>query len=171
VFIRYVSVKPKTSEFNMLIRRYQAEDNKEVKDLHYAGLAQFGASKDPYHDSDLDDIEGIYINNTGDFLVGTEENEIVAMGAIKKVTASRGEIKRIRVRREYQRRGYGQTILSRLVELAVELGYTELCLDSTDNNAAAQGLFEKCGFNETHRGKIGIYDLVFYRKKLNEGGK
>jgi len=155
----------------MLIRRYQAEDNKEVKDLHYAGLAQFGAEKDPYHDSDLDDIEGIYINNNGDFLVGTEGNEIVAMGAVKKNTATRGEIKRIRVRREYQKRGYGQTILSRLVELAVELGYTELCLDATDNNAAAQCLFGKCGFEETHRGKIGIYNLIFYRKKLNKGGK
>ncbi len=161
----------KTSNFNMLIRRYQAEDNKEVKDLHYAGLAQFGAAEDPYHDSDLDDIEGIYINNNGDFLVGTEGNEIVAMGAVKKITTTRGEIKRIRVGREYQRRGYGQTILSRLVELAMELGYTELCLDSTDNNAAAQRLFEKCGFAETHRGKVGTYDLIFYIKKLNEGGK
>lgn len=95
----------------------------------------------------------------------------MAMGAIKKVTASRGEIKRIRVRREYQRRGYGQTILSRLVELAMGLGYTELCLDATDNNVAAQRLFENCGFVETHRGKVSDYDLIFYRKKLNEEGK
>ena len=155
----------------MLIRRYQAADNKEVKELHYAGLAQFGAAKDPYHDRDLDDIEGIYINNNGDFIVGTAGNEIVAMGAIKKVTATRGEIKRIRVRREYQRRGYGQTILSRLVELAVELGYPELCLDATDNNAAAKRLFEKCGFVETHRGKVGPYDLIYYGKKLHDGGE
>ena len=171
VFIRYVSVKPKTSEFNMLIRRYQAEDNKEVKDLHYAGLAQFGASKDPYHDSDLDDIEGIYINNTGDFLVGTEENEIVAMGAIKKITATRGEIKRIRVRRDYQGHGYGSIILSKLIQRAGELGYAELCLDTLVSNIPAQHLLEKCGFAETHRGKVGTYDLIFYRKKLNEGGK
>lgn len=155
----------------MQIRRYRTEDNEAVKTLHYAGLSQFGASEDPYHDSDLDDIEGVYINNNGDFLVGTENGEIVAMGAIKKRSATCGEIKRIRVHRDCQRRGYAQTILRKLIELAGELGYTELCLDATIDNTPARRLFEKCGFIETHRGKVGGYELVFYGKKLNEGGK
>jgi len=152
------------------IRRYQAQDNEAVKALHYAGLAQFGAKEDPYYDSDLDDIEGIYINNNGDFLVGTDGDEIVAMGALKKISATRGEIKRIRVHRNCQRCGYARTFLLRLIELAGELGYTELCLDATTDNTPARRLFEKCGFVETHRGKVGIYDLVFYGKKLNKGG-
>jgi len=151
------------------IRRYQAQDNETVKELHYAGLAQFGAEADPYHDKDLDDIEGIYINSRGDFLVGVDAGEIVAMGALKQKTDTCGEIKRIRVRRDRQRRGYARTILSRLVELAEEMGYTELILDATVNNIPARRLFEKCGFVETHQGKVGIYDLVFYIKKLNEG--
>jgi len=151
----------------MQIRRYRAEDNEAVKVLHYAGLAQFGASKDPYYDSDLDDIEGIYINNHGDFLVGTEDGDIVAIGAIREKSATCGEIKRIRVRRDCQRRGYARTLLSRLIELAVELGYRELCLDATEDNTPAQRLFEKCGFTETHRGKVGGYDLIFYGKKLD----
>ncbi len=155
----------------MQIRRYQAQDNEAVKALHYAGLAQFGATVDPYYDSDLDDIEGIYINNSGDFLVGTEDGEIVVMGALKKVSATRGEIKRIRVQRNCQRRGYARSILSRLIELAGELRYTELCLDATVDNTPARRLFEKCGFTETRRGKVGGYDLVFYGKKLNKGGK
>ncbi len=151
------------------IRRYQPQDNEIVKELHYAGLAQFGAAADPYHDKDLDDIEGVYINNRGDFLVGIHGNEIVAMGAIRQASATCGEIKRIRVRRDWQRRGYGKTILLKLIELGRELGYTELCLDATINNTLAQRLFDKCGFVENHRGKVGIYDLVFYEKKLNEG--
>jgi hypothetical protein len=73
----------------MLIRRYQAKDNKEVKALHHAGLAQFGAATDPYHDKDLEDIEGVYINNNGEFLVGTLGSEIVAMGAIRNVSGTR----------------------------------------------------------------------------------
>ncbi len=152
------------------IRRYQAQDKEAVKALHYAGLAQFGTTEDPYYDSDLDDIEGIYINNNGEFLVGTDSDEIVAMGALKRVSATRGEIKRIRVQRNCQRRGYGKTILLRLIELAGELGYTELCLDATVDNTPARRLFEKCGFTETRRGKVGAYNLVFYGKKLNEGG-
>ena len=155
----------------MQIRRYRAEDNEAVKALHYAGLAQFGATEDPYYDSDLDDIEGVYINNNGDFLVGTEDGEIVAMGAIKEKSATCGEIKRIRVRHDYQRHGHAVTILSRLEDIASDLGYTELCLDATIDNLPAQRLFEKCGFTETHRGKVGVYDLIFFGKKLNAGGK
>jgi ribosomal protein S18 acetylase RimI-like enzyme len=156
----------------LLIRRYQAPDNKAVKELHYAGVVQMDpdASRqdNPFIDSDLDDIEGIYLNNHGDFIVGTEGQEIVAMGAIRKVSAKCGEIKRIRVRQNCQRQGYGRTILLKLMELASEIGYTELCLDTLASNIPAQRLFEKCGFAENHRGKIGPYDLIYYGKKLNK---
>ena len=60
-----------------------------------------------------------------------------------------------------------QTILQKLIELAGELGYTELCLDATIDNTPARRLFEKCGFIETHRGKVGGYDLIFYMKRLD----
>jgi ribosomal protein S18 acetylase RimI-like enzyme len=152
----------------LFIRRYQAQDNEAVKELHYAGLAQFGATADPYYDSDLDNIEDIYINNNGDFLIGIQGNEIVAIGAIRKVSAKRGEIKRIRVWQNCQRQGHGQTILLKLMELAAEMGYTELCLDTLANNTPARCLFEKFGFTETHHGKIGPYDLIFYGKKLSK---
>jgi ribosomal protein S18 acetylase RimI-like enzyme len=152
------------------IRRYQAKDNKVVKELHYAGIAQMdpdaGRQDSPFIDSDLDDIEGIYINNNGDFIVGMEGKEIVVIGAIRKVSAHCGEIKRIRVRRDCQRRGYGQTILLKLMERAAELGYQELCLDTLASNIPAQQIFEKCGFVENHRGKRGPFDLIFYEKKL-----
>jgi GNAT superfamily N-acetyltransferase len=159
----------------MLIRRYQTRDNKEVKELHYAGVAQIDPDPyrpdNPFVDSDLDDIEGVYINNRGDFIVGTIENEIMAMGALQKVSADLGEIKRLRVRRDYQKQGYGARILARLISRARELGYTELCLDTLTDNTPAQRLFEKGGFREKNHGKIGSYDLIYYRIQLNEGGK
>jgi ribosomal protein S18 acetylase RimI-like enzyme len=157
---------------SMFIRRYQAPDNEAVKELHYAGVLQMDPDASlqdiPFMDSDLDDIAGIYLNNRGDFIVGMESKEIVAMGAIRKVSAKRGEIKRIRVRQDCQRQGYGQTILLKLMEIAAKLGYTELCLDTLTSNVPAQKLFEKCGFVESHRGKRGPYDLIFYGKKLSK---
>ena len=148
------------------IRRYQAQDNAVIKELHYAGLAQFGATADPYWDGDLDDIENFYINKRGDFLVGLQGNEIVAMGTLKRFSDTCGEIKRIRIRRDCQRQGYGQTILLKLMELAAALGYTELCLDTLVNNLPAQQLFRKFGFSETRRGAIGVHELVYYQKRL-----
>jgi ribosomal protein S18 acetylase RimI-like enzyme len=159
----------------MLIRRYQVEDNREVKKLHYAGVRQIDPNPErpdnPFSDVDLDDIEGVYIKNRGDFIIGMIKEEIMAIGALQKISDSRGEIRRIRVRQDYQGQGYGSKILIELIERARELGYTELCLDTLASNTPAQGLFEKGGFKESHRGKLGSYDLIFYRKILNEGGK
>ena len=38
---------------------------------------------------------------------------------------------------------------------------------SLKNKIISYDRFEKLGFSETHRGKIGIYDLVFYYKQLD----
>jgi ribosomal protein S18 acetylase RimI-like enzyme len=154
----------------MLIRRYQAQDNETIKALHYDGVMQIDPEPDrpdnPFIDTDLDDIEGVYINNHGDFIVGTEKKEIVAMGAIMKVSATCGEIRRIRVRRDFQGQGFGREITERLIEVAGDLGYEELCLNTLTSNIPAQRLFEKCGFVETDRRQIGTYDLIFYGKRL-----
>lgn len=148
------------------IRRYQPKDNTTVKTLHFAGLEQFGAKANRYLDDDLDNIEERYLNNNGDFLVGIESNEMVVIGAIRKVTSTRGEIKRIRVSKDFQRKGYGQAILLKLIERGEKLGYNELILDTMAHNIPAQRLFEKHGFFETHRVKFGPDDLVFYKRVL-----
>jgi ribosomal protein S18 acetylase RimI-like enzyme len=150
----------------LIIRQYQPNDKEAVKALHFAGLEQLGAKPDPYYDDDLNHIEESYLNDKGEFLVGTENGEIVVIGAIRKLTFKKGEIKRVRVRHDFQRQGYGQSILGKLEERAIELGYDELCLDTLAGNIPAQRLFEKQGFTEARRGKVGPYDLVFYSKKL-----
>ncbi len=154
------------------IRRYQPRDKEVVKALHYAGLAQFGADTNlkenaPY-DADLDNIDGVYLKNQGDFLVGLIDETIVAMVAIRKVSETCAEIKRIRVRQDCQRRGFGQAILNKLIDFAETSGYSEIHLDTVARNTPAERLFEKFGFGKTHRGKLGRYDIIFYKKKLNQ---
>ena len=153
------------------IRRYQPTDKEIVKALYYAGLEQFDADLriDGYLslDKDLDNIENVYINNGGDFLVGVLDGEFVAMGALRKLSNTKGEIKRMAVRRDQQRQGYGQAIFTRLLQIAVELGYQELCLDTTAQNLPAQRLYEKLGFVEVRRFQIGRLKVVFYNKRVN----
>ena len=154
----------------LLIRRYQVQDNESVKTLHYLGLSQFDADArdeaDSDMDSDLDEIENVYIKNNGEFLVGIYQGKLVAMGALKKLSATRGEIKRMRVNPDYQRQGFGQLILERLLEVAAQSGYKELCLDTLAQNMPAQKLYEKFGFVQVRRKKLGRLDMVFYEKQL-----
>lgn len=155
------------------IRRYQPQDNEVVKKLNYTGLAQMDPARDfekiPFLDSDLDDIENIYLKD-GDFIVGLENGEVVAMGAFKRRTLKCAEFKRLRVRPDCQRKGYGERIMRKLIELATAMGYTEAFLDTLTTNIEAQRLFEKCGFVKSGHEKRGPFDLNYYSRKLKRGG-
>lgn len=117
-------------------------------------------------DEDLHDIENHYLNNGGEFLVGILDNKIVCMGAFRKKSDTLAEIKRMRVLPGYQRRGFGQMILTRLEQEAVQMGYTELCLDTTTLQAPAQKFYEKNGYIEVGREQVPQFELILYRKKL-----
>src|SRR3989344_7425665 len=105
------------------IRRYRKSDNETVWDLHKTGLRQNNAYiLSGKWDEDLDKIEKVYLKN-GEFLIGEINSKIVAMGAFKKISDEKAEIKRIRVYPEYQRKGLGQKILNKLEKRAAKMGY------------------------------------------------
>jgi ribosomal protein S18 acetylase RimI-like enzyme len=170
-YLIHTEVKEKElNGLNMLIRRYQPQDKETVRALHFAWLEQLGAKvvliEPPPYDTDLDNIESIYLDNGGEFIVGVLDNEIVAMGAYRRLSPLRAEIKRIRVRLDCRGRGYGESILKNLLLLAGKAGYSEICLDTTADNNPAQQLFAKHGFIENHRGKLDSLDIIYYEKKL-----
>ena len=152
------------------IRRYEAKDNAAAKELNYAGLEQMRPDIDwkgiGVADGDYDDIENIYINSWGDFLVGTVNGEVVVTGAVKKLDENCGEIKRIRVKPECQRRGYGEAMTKALIKRAEELGYKKIRIDTMTTNTRAQALFNKTGFKEAYHGKIGEFEVIFYFMEL-----
>lgn len=111
------------------IRRYRSEDQQTVWELHNLALQQVGAhaGNGPW-DDDLHDIERIYIDAGGEFLVGEIGGKIVAMGAIRPTSKTRAEVKRMRVCPQHQRRGFGQAILAELEATAKRLGFEILHL-------------------------------------------
>jgi GNAT superfamily N-acetyltransferase len=115
-------------------------------------------------DEDLDDIEGVYLGSGGEFLVGILKGEVVAMGAIKRVSPDAAEVKRMRVRPGLQGRGYGQAMLDALHCRAADLGYTSLHLDTTVQQRAARSLYLKNGYREVGRGSLGPFECVFYER-------
>jgi ribosomal protein S18 acetylase RimI-like enzyme len=153
----------------LTIRRYQPQDNQACRELNEAGIAQIepsgGLRALPGVAADFDDIESIYLKN-GDFIVGLQNGEVVAMGAFKKRTETCAEFKRLRIRPDCQRKGYGEKIMRELIKLAVKKGYTEGFLDTLATNKRAQSLFEKLGFMRSGGGKRGPFDLYFYTRVL-----
>jgi ribosomal protein S18 acetylase RimI-like enzyme len=150
------------------IRRYQDADNLAVWELHHRALEATGAYFPGKWNDDLDDIQNHYLNNGGEFIVGILDCKIVCMGAFRRKSATLAEIKRMRVLPEYQRRGFGQIILNQLQAKAIQLGYRELCLDTTTLQIAAQKMYQKNGFTVTGRGQIPPFEVIYYHKSLNQ---
>jgi ribosomal protein S18 acetylase RimI-like enzyme len=147
------------------IRRYEADDREPVWRLHDAAMRGAGIHLGEGHwYDDLREIENVYLHNGGEFLVGTLGGDVVAMGAVKKTTDDRAEIKYMRVDPEFQRRGFGQAILAALERRAAELGYEALHLDTAVQQKTARHLYESNGYREVRRGRKGAVDCVFYEK-------
>ena len=149
------------------IRRYLASDYDEVWSLHIVALQQVGAylGSGPW-DNDLLNIEQVYLNNGGEFLIGSIDGRMVAMGALKKTSTERAEIKRMRVHLDFQGRGYGQIILDELERRAKMAGYTTLHLDTSVVQAAAQKLYLKNGYKETGREIRKGLECILFEKSI-----
>jgi GNAT superfamily N-acetyltransferase len=160
----------------LTLRRYTSTDKQAVEHLHVAVIQQTGAylGRGPW-DDDIYAIEETYLKNGGEFLIGECDGQIVAMGALKRTSPERAEIKRMRVLPEHQRRGYGQLILDELEIRARALGYQTLHLDTSTLQVAAQKLYEKNGYQEvgrdTYQQEVGKdtyqpLEVILYEKQL-----
>lgn len=149
------------------IRSYRPEDLKAVKNLHIIALKALNAYfPDTFDDNDLDHIDDVYLKR-GCFLVGEVHGRLIAMGALKRISDIVGEVKRMRVHPDYQRKGYGQLILDELVKEAKSRGFTLMQLDTTSNLTAAQLFYEKNGFTRVNKVVKGWpSDTIFYEKML-----
>ncbi|MEA2196540.1 MAG: hypothetical protein QOJ25_591 [Solirubrobacteraceae bacterium] len=149
------------------LRRFDDADAEAVRQLHDVALADAGAHvvSGPW-DDDLRSIRSAYLQDGGEFLVGWLDGRLVAMGALRHVTAAAAEIKRMRVHPRFQRRGFGSTVLARLEDRARQLGYSKLRLDTTVMQVAAQALYAREGYTEVGRGQLAGVEVVYYEKRL-----
>lgn len=148
------------------IRRYEPEDRESVWRLHNEALDDVGAhlGNGPW-DDDLHDIQAAYLEAGGEFLVGVLDGRVVAMGALRRISPAEAEIKRMRVEPNLQGRGHGQALLDALHRRAAQLGFSTLRLDTAVRQRAARNLYQRNGYREVRRGRIGRFDCVYYEKQ------
>lgn len=160
--------KSRSGHRELVIRRYRATDHAAVWELHNLALNQVGAhaGNGPW-DEDLAAIERVYLDASGDFVVGEVDSRIVAMGALKRSDNTRAEIKRMRVHPDFQGRGFGTRILLALERRARDLGYEMLHLDTTTKQAVAQTMYRRHGYSEVGRDRHGEFELVLFEKRLD----
>jgi GNAT superfamily N-acetyltransferase len=120
------------------LRSFRDDDAEAVWQLHDLALEEAGAhgGQGPWED-DLRDIHATYLDSGGEFLVGFVNGELVAIGGLVRRSPDEGEIRRMRVHPDFQRRGLGRLLLERLEERAQALGCRMIRLDTTEQQTAA----------------------------------
>ncbi|MBD0383784.1 GNAT family N-acetyltransferase [Paenibacillus sedimenti] len=149
------------------IRRYSPLDHDDVWRIHLLVISEANVEPTHQHYHDILNIPEQYLHTGGEFLVGIGDNGVVfAMGGLKIISEGKAEIKRLRVHPSFQKKGYGQLILSKLELRAQELGIQHLILDTLSNQYGAQKLFEKNGYKQQGPAIIDGFNVVLYEKKL-----
>lgn len=161
-------MKPNLSLEDVTYRRYEPKDKDSVWNLHVLALGQVKGLQYMHGswEKDLEDIEGCYLNPGGEFLVAETGGNLIGMGALRRISETCGEIKRMRVRPDYWRMGIGQNILTRLEAVAKAKGMALLVLDTTVYQESAQKLYLKNHYHEVKREKRGPFNSIFYEKEI-----
>lgn len=152
---------------NVKFRQFEKKDEEAIHDLHIEGLKQSGSFIDDPKareqlDKDLKRIREEYVENDGEFFVALMNDRLVGMGALRKIDELTAEIKRMRIKPEYQGKGIGSLILDKLIEKAKELGYKKLILDTSVKQVIAQKLYISRGFKESKRGQMYGQETIYY---------
>jgi GNAT superfamily N-acetyltransferase len=92
-----------------------------------------------------------FIWPNGCFLLIMAGNEAVGLGAIRRLSDSVGELRRMWVKPAWRGQQAGRYLLEALEMLAREMDIVELCLDSKNGLDPALSLYRSAGFDDVPR--------------------
>ncbi|RAP77293.1 GNAT family N-acetyltransferase [Paenibacillus montanisoli] len=149
------------------IRPYSTLDTDDLWRIHLLVISEANVEPTHQHYHDILHIPEQYLATGGEFLVGTGKDGVVlAMGGLKILEEGKAEIKRLRVHPSFQKKGYGQQILSNLEQKARQLGIRSLYLDTLENQLGAQKLFENNGYQQKEPAIIDGFNVLIFEKLL-----
>lgn len=98
------------------------------------------------NDEEFANLPGKYAVPDGCVLLVDRSGEIDGCIALRRVSEHICEMKRLYVRPGARGRGYGDTLIQRLIIEARRAGYTEMRLDVQEKFASARALYARVGF-------------------------
>ena len=98
-------------------------------------------------DKELNDLAGYY--SGGAIMVGYEEGKPVACVAIRRISDTTCEGKRLFIKPEFRGNGYARIMLKAMTDKALELGFKEVVFTTKPSAMpVGYGLYHRLGFEE-----------------------
>lgn len=114
---------------------------------------------------ELETIQIQYGNPEGALLLACDGHTYVGCSGVRKLDQETAELKRMYVKDEYRGHHIGTVLLQRSIELAKELGYKQIRLDTLENMAKAKRLYSSFGFYEIHPYRFNPLAGTIYMEK------
>lgn len=143
-------------EFEVVGNLFRAYQKELGKDLSFQGF-----------DEELQSLKTRYNEANGAILIlkDLEDEEYVGCIGVKRLDDRKCELKRLYVKPDYRAKKYGFLLVHAILEIAIELGYQEMWLDTLKELEPALRLYKKLGFVETEAYYDNPYDDVVYMRK------
>lgn len=123
-------------------------------------------------EAEMQALPGPYAAPTGAILLAEADGEVAGVVAVKPLDEDGVcEMKRLYVRPDYRRQGVGYALARAVIDVAEDLGYDVMRLDTVASMTAARSLYRSLGFERRdayyHNPLPGA---VYMEKSLNDAG-
>jgi ribosomal protein S18 acetylase RimI-like enzyme len=123
-------------------------------------------------EAEMQALPGPYAAPTGAILLAEADGEVAGVVAVKPLDEDGVcEMKRLYVRPGYRRQGIGHALAQAVIDVAEDLGYDVMRLDTVASMTAARSLYRSLGFERRdayyHNPLPGA---VYMEKSLNDAG-
>lgn len=148
----------------VMIRTARDEDLTALRELFQESIIE-GLVGDNDTGADIDNLHEGYFADEGQsgFWVAVYDNLVIGMIGVQKMAENSAEVRRLRVRNAYRRRGIGALLMERALAFCKRQGYLKVVLDVRIERGPAIALFEKFGFKHGRTREIGGRKLLdFY---------
>lgn len=118
-------------------------------------------------ENEIATLPGVYAEPAGAIFKLTVNDKIVGVVALKPLSATECEMKRLYIRDEFKGKGLGNKMTRVVMKAGREKGYKLIKLDTLARLATAVELYRKLGFIETQPYNYNPHeDILYFEKQL-----
>jgi len=118
-------------------------------------------------EAELVNVANMYARPRGTIYIASVDGEDIGVGALRPVSDTRCEMKRVFIRESARGLGLGKRIIDLLIAHGKLAGYTSMVLDTLPKLETAQGIYKALGFQEIPPYyKNPLPGVVYYEKIL-----
>jgi putative acetyltransferase len=135
----------------MKIRSATNADCQNVQNLVFSVLREYGLEPDLQGtDQDIADIETHYLNRGGIFEIIEDENDkLLGTVGLYPMDDKTIELRKMYFSKDLRGKGVGKQTLQRMIETAIQLGFSRIYLETASPLVEAIHLYKKFGFQST----------------------